>query len=152
VAYASADARQQLQDVLATATDRIGHALAALTEAYEQLDERTAERLEQELFRPVQGAYGRARRTHTSFAERHGLERREFAAPAAPPPGLGVRGLIERAVEDVEEADSMLATLQDSLLPVEVGDRELREGMGEVRGELDHVRSHARELVRTFGR
>ena len=68
--YTTADARQQLLDTLAEATEALGSALAALGEAYEQLDERSGDVLEQELFRPVQLAYGRARRTHTAFAER----------------------------------------------------------------------------------
>ncbi|TMK24264.1 MAG: hypothetical protein E6G62_08820, partial [Actinobacteria bacterium] len=71
--YTTADARQQLLDAVAEATEALAAALAALGEAYEQLDERNADVLEQELFRPVQLAYGRARRTHAAFAERHGL-------------------------------------------------------------------------------
>jgi hypothetical protein len=51
------EARQDLLDGIADAIDEIGAALGA---AYEQLDEHTADRLEAELFRPVQVAYGRA--------------------------------------------------------------------------------------------
>jgi len=152
VGYSSAEARQQLLDTLAEATERLGGALAALTEAYEQLDEATAERLEQQLFRPVQSAYGRARRTHAGFAERHELPPRSFSPALPGAPSLGVKGFLERAVADVESADSTLATLQDSMLPVEVGDAELRAGLGEVRAQLDHIRARARELLRTFGR
>ena len=71
--YTTAEARQQLLDALAQATDEIGLALALLGEAYDRLDEHAAERLERELFRPVQIAYGRAQRTHAEFAQRHGL-------------------------------------------------------------------------------
>ena len=152
MAYTTADARQQLLDTLGAAADRLGLALAALSEAYEQLDENTAETLERELFRPVQSAYGRARRTHAQFAERHGLESREFVAAAPGAPSRGVKGLVEVAVGEVEAADGSLATLQDSMLPVEVGDPELRAGLEEVRGLLDHTRSRARELLRTLGR
>src|ERR1700730_15151026 len=76
MAYTTADARQQLLDTLAEAIDQIAVALASLGEAYEQLDEQKAETLEQELFRPVQTAYGRAKRTHAEFARRHGLPAR----------------------------------------------------------------------------
>jgi hypothetical protein len=38
------------------------------------------------------------------------------------------------------------------MLPVEVGDPELRAGLAEVRGLVGDVRSRARALVRTLGR
>jgi hypothetical protein len=152
VAYTTADARQQLLDTLAAATAEIAVALAALTEAYEQLDENTAEQLERELFRPVQTAYGRAQRTHAEFAERHGLEGRAFEPAPPGAPSHGVKGFIESAVAAVERADSGLSTLQDSMLPVEVGDPQLRAGLEEVRALLDHTRARARELVRRLGR
>ena len=38
MSYTEADARQQLLDQLATATDQLGRALASLTGAYELLD------------------------------------------------------------------------------------------------------------------
>ena len=38
------------------------------------------------------------------------------------------------------------------MLPVEVGDRELRAGIAEVRELLGGLRGRARELVRTLGR
>jgi len=152
VAYTTADARQQLLDTLAVAADELGVALAALTEAYEQLDENAGERLEQDLFRPVQGAYGRARRAHAEFAERHGLPARAFEPSLRGAPSHGVKGFIEQAVGAVEGADQTLATLQDSMLPVEVGDAQLRAALEEVRALLDHTRSRARELLRTLGR
>lgn len=152
MAYSTADARQLLLDTLAKAADQLGGALALLTEAYELLDENTAERLEQELFRPVQSAYGRARRTHAEFAERHDLPGRVFAPAAPAAPSKGVKGFVETAVATVEQADATLATLQDSMLPVEVGDPQLRAGLEEARALIDHTRSRARELLRTFGR
>ena len=63
-----------------------------------------------------------------------------------------MRGLLDSAVEAVAKADSALATLQDSMLPVEVGDAELRAGLEEVRRLLGDLRGRARELVRTLGR
>ncbi len=62
--YTTAEARQQLLDTVAAATEDIAFALAALGEAYELLDEHNAENLERDLFRPVQLAYGRAQRTY----------------------------------------------------------------------------------------
>ena len=49
-------------------------------------------------------------------------------------------------------ADRILAELQDSMLPVEVGDPLLRAGLEEVRSLLGAVAASARELVRVFGR
>jgi hypothetical protein len=152
MSYVSQEARQQLLDTVAEATEEIGMAIAALGAAYEQLDDDTADKLEEELFRPVQGAYGRARRTHAGFAERHGLPTRTFE-PASPGlPSQGVRGFIDRAMEAIAEADSILAELQDSMRPVEVGDAELRAGLSEVREMAAAVQERARQLVRRLGR
>jgi hypothetical protein len=152
MAYISAEARQQLLDALGEATDKIGLALASLGAAYEQLDTDAAEKLEEELFRPVQLAYGRARRTHAGFAERHGLEGRTFEPTSAGPASTGVRGFLDSAVETVGEADRVLAQLQDSMMPVEVGDAELRAGLAEVRELVAGLRAQARQLLRTLGR
>ena len=46
----------------------------------------------------------------------------------------------------------MLATLQDSMLPVEVGDPELRAGLSAVRESIGPLPGRARELLRTLGR
>ena len=54
-----------------------------------------------------------------------------------PDPDLGLpaeaRDEIARAVDQIHLADETLAGLQDSMLPVEVGDPELRAGLSEVR-------------------
>jgi len=152
MAYVTQEARQELLDSIAEAIGEIGTALAALGTAYEQLDEQTADRLEAELFRPVQVAYGRAQRTHAGFAERHGLPGRSFEPAAAARASQGVRSLLDAAVDAVAEADDVLAELQDSMRPVEVGDAELRAGLSEVRELLGALRGRARELVRTLGR
>jgi hypothetical protein len=152
MAYRTADARQQLLDDVAEATDQIGLALAALGEAYEQLDDYNADKLEEELFQAIQAAYGRAKRTHTEFAERHGLPTRAFASAS---PGLsskGVKGFLDTAVEAVGAADRGLATLQDSMMPVEVGDAELRAGLSEVRRLMSGLSSRARQFVSVLGR
>jgi hypothetical protein len=152
MAYTVAEGRQQLLDTVADATEELGLALAALGEAYEQLDEYHADVLEEQLFRPVQLAYGRASRSHGQFAARHGLESRAFEARSPGLPSLGAKGFIESAVEAVREADGTLATLQDSLLPVEVGDPQLRGELADLRELVAHLPQHARELLRTLGR
>jgi hypothetical protein len=152
MAYVTAEARQELLDAIAEATDRIGAALAALGAAYEQLDEQSGDRLEEELFRPVQLAYGRARRTHTGFAERHGLPTRTFEQPAPGHASQGVKGYIDSALESVRAADLELSTLQDSMMPVEVGDPELRAGLADVRELLADLPSRGRRFVSLFGR
>jgi hypothetical protein len=152
MAYVTAEARQDLLDALATATDDIGVALGALGDAYELLDDVSAEQLEDALFGPVQAAYGRAKRTHAEFADRHGLPRRTFASPAPGAPSRGVRGFLDTAVGAVVKADGELGQLQDSMLPVEVGDAELRAGMAEVRRQLGDVAAHARRFVSRLGR
>ena len=150
--YVAGEARQELLDTLADAIDDIAAALAALGEAYEQLGTVPADRLEEELFRPVQAAYGRAKQTHVGFAQRHGLPGREFAPAIQGHPSTGRRGFIDSAVDSVAEADAELAELQDSMLPVEVGDPEVRAGLAEVRDLLGDVRVRAREFTRTLGR
>jgi hypothetical protein len=152
VAYTTAEARQQLLDSLAGAIDQLGRALASLTEAYEQLDDYAAERLEQQLFGPVQLAYGRARRTHAEFAQRHGLPARSFESQAWHGRPGDARGAIEAAGEAATAADDTLSTLQDSMLPVEVGDPPLRAGLAEVRSLVSDVSQQAHELLRTLGR
>jgi hypothetical protein len=150
--YTTADARQGLLDTVAGAIEQLGVALAALGEAYEQLDEQTGDRLERELFGPVQLAYGRAQRTCTAFAERHQLATRTFAPATAPAPSTGAHGLIDHAAQAVADADRTLSELQDSLAPVEVGDAELRDGLRQVRELLAPLAHSAHELVRTLGR
>ena len=146
------EARQQLLDTVAEAADAIGVALASLGAAYEQLDESHQDELEERLFRPVQLAYGRARRVHTEFAARHGLAGRKFEPPSPGLASIGAKVFIENAVEAVGHADSALAGLQDSLLPVDVGDPELRAALADLRELVGGIALRARELVRTIGR
>src|SRR4051812_14793636 len=60
MSYAAADARRELLEEIAEAISDINLALTALGDAYDQLDDRAAEQLEEKLFRPLQTAYGRA--------------------------------------------------------------------------------------------
>src|SRR3954466_15128299 len=76
--YTTDEARRQMLDDLAHAIDEIGVALAALGAAYELLDEQSGDRLEAELFRPLQ-------LTHTPPPPTHA------ALPAPPPHPRGFR-------------------------------------------------------------
>ena len=152
MSYTSAEGRAELLDQLAAATDKLALALACLGAAYEQLDERSSDQLEQELFRPVQLAYGRAQRTFAEFAARYGLPGRTFTQPSAGVESQGANALIERAADAAREADEAIASLQDSMLPVEVGDPEVRAGLSEVRGIVDRLPEKARALIRVIGR
>jgi hypothetical protein len=152
MAYTTQEARQELLDTVAQAANDLGFAGACLAEAYEQLDEYNADRLEEECFRPVQAAYGRAKRTHIEFARRYGLQAAAFEQQ---PPGLPSQGaaiFIERAVDAAGAADHALSELQDSMLPVEAGDEELRAGLKAVREPLSGLPGKARELLRGLGR
>jgi hypothetical protein len=146
------EGRRDLLAQLADAADELGLALACLSEAYELLDDATADRLEKEMFRPVQVAYGRAKRTHTEFATRSGLARRAFEQQSGGAPSQGAKALIENGVEASEHADAMLASLQDSLLPTEFGDPELRAALANVRELIGPVPLNARRLLNTLGR
>ncbi len=152
MAYTTAQAQQEMLDEIAAATDDIGVALTALGEAYELVDETTGERLEGELFAPVQHAYGRAKRTGTEFAGRHDLAVRAPAAAIPGHPSQGVKGFVDSAVAAMASADARLATLQDSMMTIEVGDAELREGLSEVRRLAHEVPGRARLFARTLGR
>jgi len=150
--YTTIEGRQKVLADLAISIEQISVSLAALGEAYEQLDENTADTLEERLFRPVQLAYGRAKRTHSEFASRSGLPTRSFEEHSPGPQSQSVQTLIDRAVLAAGHADDSVAELQDSMLPVEVGDTVLRAGLSQVRESLSLVPNRARELVRTVGR
>jgi hypothetical protein len=148
----TAEAREELLDRLGRAIEAIGFALTSLGSAYEQLDQFKADELEEKLFQPAQRAFGRAKRIHTEFATRHGVTSRKLESSSAGLPSIGAKAFIENAVTAVGRADVALSELQDSLLPVEVGDPELRAGLAELRELLAGFDERARELVRTLGR
>ncbi len=152
MSYTTVEGRQQVLSDLGTAIDQIAVALASLGEAYEQLDEQKADTLEAQLFRPVQLAYGRAKRTYADFAARSGLPSREFDTASPGVQSQTVQQLIERAADAAVDADQTIADLQDSMLPIEVGDTELRSGLSQARESLAAVPGRARDLVRTVGR
>jgi hypothetical protein len=152
VSYDATEARIELLAEIAQAGDELGEALAALGEAYELLDEASAERLEERLFAPVQQAYGRVQRTHAGFAQRSGLAAAAFVPASPGHPSQGVGGFLQAALEAVAGADQVLAALQDSMRLVDVGDAELRGGVTGVRQLLADVPQRGREFLRTLGR
>jgi hypothetical protein len=152
MAITQAEARQKILDDLGAATERVAFAVACLGVAYEQLSVGPADRLEAELYRPAQKAYGRGKRTRSQFAQRTGFEVEELETPS---PGLksqGVKSFVEKAVVSAANGDRMIAALQDTMLPVESGDAELRAGLSEVRKLLAVLPGNAREFLRTLGR
>jgi hypothetical protein len=152
MSFTVAEGRQEILDRLASAITLLATAVATLSVAYERLDEQSSDALEEQLFRPVQLAFGRAQRTYNEFADRSGLKRLDAAGGSAGPERQHATKLIERAAESVRTADTTIADLQDSMLPVEVGDQELRAGLSETRSLVDHVPALAQQFVRTVGR
>jgi hypothetical protein len=152
MAITTLEARTQIVDELGAATEQIALSVASLGAAYELLDELTADRLEGELFRPVQRALGRAKRTNAQFAERYGLTVpvADESLPGAP--SQGVRAFVDRAVVAAIEASRLIAELQDSMLPIEAGDPELRSGLAAARDLVDQLPGAARDFLRTRGR
>ena len=148
----TAEARGRILADLAAAIAQLGFGTACLGEAYEQLDETTADRLEEELFRPVQRALGRAKRTQSGFARRFGLDAPALASASPGVASQGVKTFITRAVTAAGEADRRIAELQDSMLPIEAGDPELRAGLAEIREQLARVPGASESFLRTFGR
>lgn len=146
------EAGEQILEAQATAIDQLGLAVACLGEAYEQLADAEADRLESDLFRPAQKAYARVKRTRDAFAVRSGLPGR----PVEPlSPGLrsqGAKAFVEGAIEAAGMADDAIADLQDTMLPIEYGDAELREGLASTRELLATLPGASRELLRTLGR
>src|SRR4029079_14308920 len=85
--------------------------------------------------------YGRAKRTYSGFAERHGLDAREFEPSAAGSAAQSAREAMDAAIEALEDDTHLLVEIQDSMMPVEVGDAPLRAGLAEIRelvGPLPH--------------
>jgi hypothetical protein len=148
----NAEARTQILDDLAAANDQLALAVACLGEAFELFDVMSAERMEDELYRPIQKAYGRGKRTHAQFAERMGLPGDLFETPSAGRTSQGARSFLERAAEATADADRRLAALQDSMLPIEAGDAELRAGLSEARELLAPVPGAVERFLSTLGR
>jgi hypothetical protein len=149
--YTTEEGRTQILDEAGAAVDELSVAIASLGEAYEHLDEQSGDRMEAALFRPLQSAYGQLKRTLGEFAGRAGLPVRDFLA-APPPAPADPRASLEHAADAIESADEMLAELQDSLLPVEVGDQQLRSGLSGTRSLIAPLPERCDEFIRTLGR
>ena len=67
-------------------------------------------------------------------------------------PSIGAKVFIENAVAAVGRAEAALTSLQDSLLPVDVGDPQLRAELAELRDLVGDFSQRAREILRTLGR
>jgi hypothetical protein len=107
--------------------------------------------MEQVLHRPLQSAYGQLKRTNAEFARRFGLvapDALDSTQPAPEDPRLA----LENAADAIQAADDMLAELQDSLLPVEVGDQELRAGLSGTRTAIAPLPAACDEMISRFGR
>jgi hypothetical protein len=152
VTYDTAEARRELLQAVADATGHLGMALGWLTLAYERLDDATADELEEQLFGPVQKAYGRARRAHDGFAERFAISHDPIEIGEPHAGNRPAREMISHGVDECSHADALLSELQDSMRPVEVGDAQLRAGLTEVRAGIGHVRANARALLGHLGR
>jgi len=145
-------ARAELLGEVAAVIEALGRALALISEAYDHLDENAAAQLEGSLFKPVQRAYGRARRAAAEFAKRHGLAAPAPAEASVPLPSSAPRELIERALGELAAADEGIVAMQDRDLYVELSDQQLRLSLAEVRGALEAADRAGRALARTVGR
>jgi hypothetical protein len=148
----NAEAREQILDDLAAAIEHLAAAVSSLGEAYEGVSVTSADRLEDELFRPAQRALGRSKRAYSRFADQTGFPARSFGQPSPGNANQGAKVMVEQAVQAAAKADHRVAELQDSMLPIEFGDPELRAALGEVRELLDGLPAAAREFLRTLGR
>jgi len=152
VAFTTAEARDRIIGDLEAAEEELGLAVASLGEAFELLPEGSADRLEGELFRPVQKAYAQTKRTRVGFAQRVSRDTDEPETRPLGPPSQGAKGFVEQAVASSAQADLILSELQDSMMPVEGGDAELRAALSEIRELLGPVRTSARAFLGTLGR
>lgn len=153
VTYDPAEARRALVDDLLGAAQDVAEAIAYASAAYDLLDDTSGDRLEEQVFAPLQKALGALRRAAEGFATRHGI-----AAPAAAPPppephpSQGVAALLDGCGAAARRADDHLGTLQDSLLLIDLGDAELRTGVADVRRRLGGVPAALRTFTRMLGR
>jgi hypothetical protein len=151
MSYTNASGRQRILDDCGSALVPLDVALAELGEAYDHFDEHTADRFEAELFKPLQAAYSAVAHARGGFAARYGFTVEQ--PPPPPMPGLrDPRVALANAATSIRDADDVLAELQDSMLPVEVGDVELRNDLARSRRLLDPLPAACRSLSRSFGR
>jgi len=152
MAFTTVEARDRIIGDLEAAEEELGLAVACLGEAFELLATGSADRLEDDLFRPVQKAYARTKRTRLAFAGRVNQQTDEPAAKPPGPPSQGAKGFVEQANAAASQADLILSELQDSMMPVEGGDAELRASLSEVRELIGPVHTSSRQFLGTLGR
>jgi hypothetical protein len=153
VTYDPAQARRALVDELLDAAAEISTAIAYASAAHERLDDTSADRLEAQVFAPLQKALGTLRRAAGGFAARHGDPAASSSAPPPEPhPSQGVAALLEGCGAAARTADEHLGALQDSLVLVELGDADLRAGVSDARRRLGEVPTALRAFTRTLGR
>lgn len=152
MAITTEEARQEINEELAAAIAQLEAAVGGLGEAFELLAVGAAERLEDEVYRPAQRAFGRAKRTQVQFAQRFGMAAAQAESPSLGPASQGARAIIQGAVAAAIEADRILSELQDSMKPVEFGDAELRTGIAEAREHLAALPRAAATFLRGLGR
>ena len=63
-----------------------------------------------------------------------------------------MKELVQKMAAALADADRRVAELQDSMLPIEFGDAELRSGLNETRELLQPVPRAAAMFLRTLGR
>jgi hypothetical protein len=151
--YTSHEGRERILRESGEAAAALLGSIEALGAAYEALDDNAAQDLESRLYDPVGRAAKTLLATAAAFAQRcdEPFERpvaKHFAGGRED----GPRQYVDAAVALVGEADALLAELQDSLLPIEVGDAPLREGLAATRRTVASLPQAARELERTLGR
>ena len=146
------EARERIIGDLGGAAEQLALGVACLGEAYEQLSVMAADRMEAELYGPMQRAYGRTKRARSQFAARVGLELEEVAEPQPGRASQGAKSFVERAAGAASQADGLLADLQDTGYAIDAGDAELRAALAEIRELLGPVPGAARGFLRTLGR
>lgn len=152
MAFTTTEARDRIIGDLEAAEEELGLAVACLGEAFELLATGSADRLEDELFRPIQKSYVRTKRTRTGFAQRVAQDTDEPAQKQPGPASQGAKGFVQQAIAATTQADLILSELQDSMMPVEGGDAELRASLSEIREMLSPMRVSAGAFLRTLGR
>lgn len=151
--YDTAQARRALLDELLGAAGDIAIAIAYASAAYDRLDDTSGDRLEEQVFAPLQKALGALRRAIDEFAARHGdPAARAGSPPPEPHASQGVAALLESCAAAARAADGHLSTLQDSLVLIDLGDADLRAGVSDARRRLGGVPAAQRTFVRTLGR
>jgi hypothetical protein len=152
MAFTTREAQERIVDELGWAVGQIALASEVFSDAYERLDATTADRLEDELYRPLQRGFGRAKRTLVQFAGRVGLEPQEGEPGDANVARLTLKETIERAVALAADGAQRIAELQDSDMAIAAGDSELRSGLAETRRLLGELSTRAPAFLRTLGR